>query len=42
MYTTRVYEGDRGWFFEVWTASRLVVIGWSSSRQGAEAAAAQA
>jgi hypothetical protein len=36
MRDTRIYAGRGGWFYEVWIASRLVVFGWSATRERAE------
>jgi len=32
----RIYPGRDGWFYEVWIASRLVIFGWSETRERAE------
>ena len=38
-----VYPAQRGgWIYEVWIAARLVVIGWSRTREAAEHEAALA
>jgi hypothetical protein len=42
MNTTRIYAARGGWIFEVWTASRLVVLGWCTTREHAEEQAALA
>ena len=42
MNATRVYSGRDGWFYEVWTASRLIVFGWCATRERAELEAARA
>jgi hypothetical protein len=41
MNATSIYPGCQGWFFEVWTASRLVVFGWCVTREHAEREAAR-
>jgi hypothetical protein len=37
-----IYPGRDGWFYEVWTASRIVVFGWCASRERAVSEAAAA
>ena len=37
MNGVKVYPVESGgWMYEVWVEARLVVIGWSHSREGAE------
>ena len=42
MHTIRIYPGRSGWFYEVWIASRLVILGWAQSRERAERYASDA
>lgn len=35
MKNIRVYAGRQGWFYEVWFASRVVVVGWCRTRERA-------
>jgi hypothetical protein len=35
MKTIRIYPGGGGWFYEVWTASRVVIFGWCATRERA-------
>lgn len=35
-----IYAGADGWFYEVWAAGRVLVIGWARSRDRAETEAA--
>ena len=35
MKNVNVYAGRNGWFYEVWVASRLVVLGWCPTRERA-------
>jgi hypothetical protein len=37
-----IYPGRDGWFYEVWIASRVVVFGWSPTRERAVAQASAA
>jgi hypothetical protein len=37
MNDVKVYPSHSGgWIYEVWVAARLIVIGWSRTREGAE------
>ncbi|MDB5866382.1 MAG: hypothetical protein JWO70_4188 [Betaproteobacteria bacterium] len=42
MKSINIYAGRGGWFYEVWTADRLIVVGWSHTRDRAEVEAATA
>ena len=42
MRTVHIYAGTKGWFYEVWIASRVIVLGWSATREHAEVDAALA
>jgi hypothetical protein len=42
MKSIHIYPGRDGWFYEVWTAERLIVVGWSRSRERAHIEAATA
>jgi len=42
MNSIRIYPGRDGWFYEVWIASRVVVVGWCASRERAASQAAAA
>ena len=35
MKNVNIYAGRDGWFYEVWIASRLVVLGWCPTRERA-------
>lgn len=35
MKNINVYAAADGWFYEVWIASRLVVLGWCATRERA-------
>ena len=39
MKRINVYAGRDGWYYEVWVASRLVVLGWCATRERAAAEA---
>jgi hypothetical protein len=36
MNSINIYPGRDGWFYEVWAAGRVLVIGWSRTRDRAE------
>ena len=36
MRKTNIYPSQRGWLWEVWIDARLVIIGWSLTRERAE------
>jgi hypothetical protein len=36
MRATNFYPNERGWMWEVWIDSRLVVVGWARTRERAE------
>jgi hypothetical protein len=40
MKSINIYAGADGWFYEVWAAGRVLVIGWARSRDRAETEAA--
>jgi hypothetical protein len=40
MKSINIYAGRDGWFYEVWTAGRVLVIGWARTRDRAELEAA--
>ena len=42
MNDIRIYAARGGWLYEVWIASRLVVLGWCATRERAERQAAGA
>ena len=35
MRKTNIYAGRNGWFYEIWIAERLVVVGWCATRERA-------
>ena len=42
MKTINIYAGSRGWFYEIWVSSRLVVFGWCEDKERAQRAASVA
>lgn len=40
MKSINIYAGSNGWLYEVWIASRLVVLGWCATRERAAQEAA--
>jgi hypothetical protein len=40
MKSVNIYPGRDGWFYEVWMADRVLVVGWSRTRDRAETEAA--
>lgn len=42
MRSINIYPGRDGWFYEVWMAQRIVVFGWSRTRDRAQMAAEKA
>ena len=36
MKSINVYAGRDGWYYEIWIASRLVILGWCEDRERAE------
>ena len=42
MRQTVVYRAERGWFWELWIDTRLVIFGWSETRERAQSNARMA
>jgi hypothetical protein len=40
MKSINIYPGRDGWFYEVWAAERVIVLGWSRTHERARIEAA--